>query len=96
MCARFAIARGPGERLLRRESGKFGKTYPRPILLGPRNIALDSPADGACQESPSALLASLRAAPEVPVNPHVDSPLVRNATCRAVARAGFDPDTLRL
>jgi hypothetical protein len=43
-----------------------------------------------------ALLAGLRAAPEVPVNPHVDSPLVVNATRRAVARAGFDPDALHL
>jgi hypothetical protein len=37
-----------------------------------------------------ALLASLRAAPDVPVNPHVDSPLVFNATRRALARAGYD------
>ena len=43
-----------------------------------------------------ALLASLRAAPAVPVNQHVDSPLVRNATRRAVARAGFDPDAMQL
>ncbi len=43
-----------------------------------------------------ALLARLRAAPEVPVNPHVDSPLVRDAMRRAVARAGFDPDALHL
>ncbi len=43
-----------------------------------------------------ALLASLRAAPAVPVNRHIDSPLVRNATRRAVARAGFDPDAMQL
>jgi len=42
------------------------------------------------------LLARLRAAPDVRMNPHVDSPLVRDATRRAVARAGFDPDALRL
>jgi hypothetical protein len=36
------------------------------------------------------IIARLRAAPEVPVNPHVDSPLVFNATRRAVARAGYD------
>jgi hypothetical protein len=36
------------------------------------------------------VLARLRAAPEVPVNAHVDSPLVMEATRRAVARAGFD------
>ena len=43
-----------------------------------------------------ALLARLRAAPDVRMNPHVDSPLVRAATRRAVARAGFDPDVLQL
>lgn len=43
-----------------------------------------------------ALLAKLRAAPEVSVNPHIDSPLVSNATRRAVARAGFDPDAMQL
>jgi len=42
------------------------------------------------------LLASLRASPDVPVNAHVDSPLVRNATRRAVARAGYDPDAVQL
>ena len=42
------------------------------------------------------LLARLRAAPDVRMNPHVDSPLVRDATRRAVARAGFDPDALQL
>jgi hypothetical protein len=42
------------------------------------------------------LLARLRAAPDVRVNPHVDSPLVHDATRRAVARAGFDPDVLQL
>ena len=36
------------------------------------------------------ILARLRAAPDVRVNPHVDSPLVFNATRRAVARAGYD------
>jgi len=47
VCARFAIAYGPRECLRRRESAESGKTYPGAILLGPRNIALDSPADGA-------------------------------------------------
>ncbi len=37
-----------------------------------------------------AVLARLRAAPAVPVNPHVDSPLVMDATRRALARAGFE------
>lgn len=36
------------------------------------------------------VLARLRAAPDVPVNPHVDSPLVLNATRRALARAGYN------
>jgi hypothetical protein len=43
-----------------------------------------------------ALVARMRAAPEVPVNAHVDSPLVVNATRRAVARAGLDPDAMQL
>lgn len=42
------------------------------------------------------LRARLRGTPEVPVNPHVDGPAVRNAMRRAVARAGFDPDALGL
>jgi hypothetical protein len=40
------------------------------------------------------ILARLRAAPEVPVNPHVDSDLVRDATRRALARAGYDAAAL--
>ena len=36
-----------------------------------------------------AVLARLRAAPEVPVNSHVDSTLVMDATRRALARAGL-------
>jgi hypothetical protein len=36
------------------------------------------------------ILARLRTVPDVRVNPHVDSPLVFNATRRAVARAGYD------
>jgi hypothetical protein len=42
------------------------------------------------------LAAALRAAPEVPVHPHVDSALVAEATRRAVARAGYDPSQLGL
>jgi hypothetical protein len=37
-----------------------------------------------------AVLARLKTAPEVPVNVHVDSPLVMDATRRALARAGFE------
>ena len=43
VCARFAITRGRGERLQRRESWEFGKTYPRAILLGPWKFARSSP-----------------------------------------------------
>jgi len=46
VCARFAIARGPGERLGRRKSAESGKTYPGAILLGPWIIAVDSPGAG--------------------------------------------------
>lgn len=42
------------------------------------------------------LLAALGAAPEVSVNPHVDSPLVLEATRRALLRAGYDPAPLGL
>jgi len=42
------------------------------------------------------LLARLRGTPEVPLNPHVNGPGVRDAMRRAVARAGFDPDALGL
>jgi hypothetical protein len=37
-----------------------------------------------------ALLASLRAAPDVPVNAHVDGPRIMEAARRALARAGYD------
>jgi hypothetical protein len=37
-----------------------------------------------------ALLARLRAAPEVPVSPHNDGPRVMPAICRALERAGYD------
>jgi hypothetical protein len=44
----------------------------------------------------SALAAELRAAPEVPVSPHVDDPRVIPATHRALVRAGYDPASLGL
>jgi hypothetical protein len=43
-----------------------------------------------------ALVTALRATPEVPVHPNVDSSLVVEATRRAVARAGYDPALLGL
>jgi len=42
------------------------------------------------------LLTTLAAAPEVPVGRHVDSPLVLEATRRALRRAGYDPAALGL
>ena len=42
------------------------------------------------------LLSKLRAAPEVPVAPHVDGPKVLSAARRALARAGFDVEALPL
>jgi hypothetical protein len=44
----------------------------------------------------SALRAALEAAPEVAVNRHLDSPLVVEATRRALVRAGYDPTALGL
>jgi len=41
-----------------------------------------------------ALLAKLRAAPEVLVSPHNDGPLVMPAARRALTRAGYDPRLL--
>ena len=46
VCARFVIARGPGEGLGRRKSQESGRTYPSAILPGPLIIALDSPEEG--------------------------------------------------
>jgi hypothetical protein len=43
-----------------------------------------------------ALLATLRAAPEVPVASHVDGPKVLGAARRALTRAGFDVEALPL
>jgi hypothetical protein len=48
VCARFAITRGPRERLGRRKSAESGKTYPGAIWLGPRILALDSLLFRAC------------------------------------------------
>ena len=42
VCARIAIAHGPGERALPLKLPESGKTYPGAILLGPRILALDS------------------------------------------------------
>ena len=39
-----------------------------------------------------ALLAQLRAAPDVPVHAHVDGPRIMDATRRALARAGYSLD----
>ena len=58
-----------------------------PIEEGPDGVY------AACErlagDEGTTLLASLRAFPEVSVNPHVDSDLVEGATRRALARAGY-------
>ncbi len=61
-----------------------------------RHNALEEGPDGiyaACERlaggDGATLLASLRAFPQVSVNPHVDSDLVEGATLRALARAGY-------
>ena len=61
-----------------------------------RHNALEEGPDGvyaACErlagDESATLLASLRAFPEVSVNPHVDSELVESATRRALVRAGY-------
>ena len=68
-----------------------------------RHNAVEEGADGvyaACEAlagaDADALLAQLHAAPPVPVNRHVDGPLVENALRRALTRAGYDPVTLGL
>jgi hypothetical protein len=45
VCALFAHMCGPGESLCRPELAESGESYPGAILLGPRIIAIDSPAD---------------------------------------------------
>jgi hypothetical protein len=42
VCARFRSTHGPGERLRRRQSEEYGKTYPPSILLGPWRFARTS------------------------------------------------------
>jgi len=61
-----------------------------------RHNVLEEGPDGiyvACErlagDDGATLLTSLRAFPEVPVNPHVDSDLIEGATRRALARAGY-------
>ncbi len=70
----------------------------RAVLRGilERHNALEEGPDGvyeACErlagDDSATILASLRAFPEVSVNPHVDSDLVEGATRRALARAGY-------
>jgi hemerythrin HHE cation binding domain-containing protein len=68
-----------------------------------RHNAVEEGPDGvyaACERlaGPQAetLLAALMMAPDVPVSAHVDSPLVIQATRRALVRAGYDPVALGL
>ena len=77
-------------------------TPTRPILaalraiLGPHNAREEGPGGGyeCCERlaggEAEALLAQLRAAPEVPVAPHSDGPQVMAVVRRALARAGYD------
>jgi hypothetical protein len=81
-------------------SGAIGNAI-RAILE--RHNALEEGPEGVCEAcerlagaEADALVAALGAAPEVPVHPHVDSPLVIEGTRRAVARAGYDPARLGL
>ena len=56
VCARFSIAREPGERLGRRKSAESAKTYPGAILLGPWKFAVNSPSQTRTRgTSPAAL-----------------------------------------
>jgi hypothetical protein len=68
-----------------------------------RHNALEEGPEGAyaaCERlagpEADALLAALIAAPEVPVSPNVDGPLVVDAMRRALVRAGYDPAPLGL
>lgn len=47
------------------------------------------PATPAIVAALPAILAALRATPDVPVSPHDDGPLVTAATRRALERAGY-------
>jgi hypothetical protein len=71
-------------------------------ILDPHD-ALEERADGvyaACDRllaaGADALVARLRDAPAVPVSAPVDDPRVREATRRALARAGYDADLVPL
>jgi hypothetical protein len=73
----------------------------RTILSG--HNAVEEGPDGvyaACETlagaEAEALAARLRATPPVPVNRHVDGPLVEGALRRALTRAGYDPVALGL
>ena len=80
MCARFAIAHRPGERLGRRKSAESGKTYPGAILLGPRIIAVDSPwaeaPDRIIRDAEHSVYARRVRSAEVVREPVVNSALV--------------------
>jgi hypothetical protein len=71
-------------------------------VLAEHNAREEGPdgAYAACERLVGAeadsLVAALAAAPAVPVKPHVDGPLVAEATRRALLRAGYDPAALGL
>ncbi len=65
-----------------------------PLEEGPG--AIYEAAEEVLGDEVEAVLERLRAAPPVPVAPHVDGPKVLAATRRALERAGFDPAALPL
>jgi hypothetical protein len=58
-------------------------------ILSAHNVVEEEPGGG---DEAEALLARLRAAPEVPVHAHVDGERIMEATRRALARAGYRLD----
>ena len=72
------------------------------VVLGIHNPLEEHPGgvyetcEKLAENEAAALLAELRALPDVPVAPHVDGPKVLNAARRTLARAGLDVDALPL
>lgn len=70
------------------------------VVLDKHNLLEEEPGglyatcEDLAKDDVDALLAKLRAAPEVPVSPHADGSKVLGATRRALARAGLHVDNL--
>jgi hypothetical protein len=71
-----------------RRSGRRFAAYSSATTRSRKGRTESTPRANGWQET-RALLASLRAFPEVSVSPHVDSDLVERATRRALVRAGY-------